>query len=416
VQVRRLARLGTGHTPSRQHPEYWENCTIPWLTLADVWQLRDGTKQVVTETAEKISELGLANSAAVLHPAGTVALSRTASVGFSCILGRNMATSQDFATWACGPKLLPKFLLWALRGTIDEIRATTMGSTHKTIYMPDIEQIDVPLPPVEVQKAIADFLDAETARIDALIKKKRRMIELLDLRAIRLAFDVITGRDDSTQRKPSGVPWLGDVPVGWDVAPIRSRYTVQVGRMLNAERAASGDLQPYLRNFNVRWDDFDLTDVAEMDFPPEERRRYALTPGDLLVCEGGAGIARAALWSGSLVPCYFGKSLHRVRATGPWPVEWILEWLRVSKWLSAFQVEGNLATIPHLTGEQLRAHRLPFPAPNRARQLLGHLSARRRVIEHANAKLVDQIDLLLERRKALITAAVTGNLDVASAA
>jgi len=111
VQVRRVAGLGTGHTPNRQHPEYWENCTIPWLTLADVWQLRDGTTDVVTETAECISEVGMANSAAVLHPAGTVALSRTASVGFCCILGRDMATSQDFATWTCGPELVPRFLL-----------------------------------------------------------------------------------------------------------------------------------------------------------------------------------------------------------------------------------------------------------------------------------------------------------------
>ena len=187
VQARRVAKLGTGHTPSRQHPEYWQDCTIPWLTLGDVWQLRDGTKQVVMDTAEHVSKLGLANSAAVLHPAGTVALSRTASVGFSCILGRAMATSQDFATWTCGPRVLAKFLLWTLRATIDEILATTMGSTHKTIYMPDIEQIRIPLPPVNIQEAIADFLDAKTARIDSLVEKKQRMIELVDERAPTVA-------------------------------------------------------------------------------------------------------------------------------------------------------------------------------------------------------------------------------------
>ena len=88
VPIRKVARLGTGHTPSRQHPEYWENCSIPWLTLADVAKLRDGTRKVIDTTAEMISEQGVANSSAVVHPAGTVALSRTASVGFSCILGR----------------------------------------------------------------------------------------------------------------------------------------------------------------------------------------------------------------------------------------------------------------------------------------------------------------------------------------
>jgi type I restriction enzyme S subunit len=67
------AHLRSGHTPSRQHPEYWLNCTIPWFGLADVWQIRESQVEYVSETAEKISELGLANSAARLLPRGTVA-------------------------------------------------------------------------------------------------------------------------------------------------------------------------------------------------------------------------------------------------------------------------------------------------------------------------------------------------------
>src|SRR5262245_38356599 len=109
VPIRYVARLGTGHTPSRQHPEYWESCTIPWVTLADVGQLRDGTLNVISKTAEMISSLGMANSSAVRHPAGTVILSRTASVGFSAILGSAMATSQDFATWTCERQLDSKY-------------------------------------------------------------------------------------------------------------------------------------------------------------------------------------------------------------------------------------------------------------------------------------------------------------------
>ena len=72
VPLRRSPGLGSGHTPSRQHPEYWENCTIPWFTLTDVGQLRDGAVSEVFETNELISEVGLANSAAEVHPAGTV--------------------------------------------------------------------------------------------------------------------------------------------------------------------------------------------------------------------------------------------------------------------------------------------------------------------------------------------------------
>ena len=94
--IRRFARMKTGHTPSRSRPEYWDNCTIPWFSLADVWQLRDGTRWYLEETAEKISEVGLANSAAKLLSTGTVVFSRTASVGYSGIMPQPMATTQDF--------------------------------------------------------------------------------------------------------------------------------------------------------------------------------------------------------------------------------------------------------------------------------------------------------------------------------
>lgn len=181
VQIRKVARLGTGHTPSRSVEAYWDpaECTIPWLTLADVWQLRDGSVSVVRETKEKISPLGLANSAAVRHPAGTVAFSRTASVGFSCILGVDMATSQDFVTWTCGPKLDARYLLWVLRAERDDILRRTQGSTHKTIYMPDIEQLTIPLPSLDEQRRIVEYLDGETARIDEVIERRSRTLGLL---------------------------------------------------------------------------------------------------------------------------------------------------------------------------------------------------------------------------------------------
>src|SRR5690606_4985062 len=93
VLVRLVARTGSGHTPSRDRPEWWENCTIPWVTTGEVAQLRSDEQEFIYETREMISELGLANSAAVLHPKGTVVLCRTASAGYSGIMGTDMATS-----------------------------------------------------------------------------------------------------------------------------------------------------------------------------------------------------------------------------------------------------------------------------------------------------------------------------------
>jgi type I restriction enzyme S subunit len=206
------ARLRSGHTPSRQHPEYWADCSIPWFGLADVWQIRDGQVEYVTETEEKISELGLANSAARLLPRGTVMLSRTASVGFSAIMGVDMATTQDFANWVCGPNLRPEYLLYVFRSMTQEFRRLTMGSTHQTIYMPDIGGFSTPIPPLREQDSIVAHLRGEAARIDALVAKVREAIERLREFRTALISAAVTGKIDV--RGEASIPRASGMPAG----------------------------------------------------------------------------------------------------------------------------------------------------------------------------------------------------------
>lgn len=180
VRIKHVAELGTGHTPSRSHLEYWENCTIPWITTGEIQQVRDDRAEVITDTREKISALGLANSAAALHPAGTVVLCRTASAGFSAIMGEEMATSQDFATWTCSDRLLPRYLLMCLRAMRrDLLGRLAFGSTHKTIYMPDIEGLKIPLPTVEEQREVLADMDRRLEKIDALTKRLQHQLGFL---------------------------------------------------------------------------------------------------------------------------------------------------------------------------------------------------------------------------------------------
>lgn len=189
-----LASLGSGHTPSRSRPEWWTDCTVPWVTTGEVAQMRTDQIEYLTETREMISELGMANSSAVLHPAGTVVLCRTASAGYSAIMGTDMAVSQDFATWTCGPELRPRFLLLCLRAMRrDLLERLATGSTHKTIYMPDIESIRVPVPPIEEQDQIVDEVWERLGRIDALTAALTRQIELLRERRAALITAAVSG-------------------------------------------------------------------------------------------------------------------------------------------------------------------------------------------------------------------------------
>ena len=195
-----VAELGSGHTPSRGHPEWWEGATIPWITTGEVIQMRSDRIEHLYETREKVSELGLANSAAVVHPAETVVLCRTASAGFSAIMGTEMATSQDFATWTCGPLLRPRFLLLCLRVMRpDLLGRLAMGSTHKTIYMPDIEAIRIPLPSVREQDAIVEGVQRRLRSIDRVIEALTRQMALLKERRQALITAAVTGELDVTR-------------------------------------------------------------------------------------------------------------------------------------------------------------------------------------------------------------------------
>lgn len=195
VKLTYVARLGSGHTPSRSHPEWWTDCYIPWITTGEVQQVRDDRLEVLTGTRESISDLGLANSSAELHTAGTVVLCRTASAGYSAVMGSDMATSQDFAAWTCGPRLDPFFLLWCLRAMRpDLLGRLAMGSTHKTIYMPDIQSIRVPLPSVAEQQRIVGEIKERNGRLDRLLDRIDRQRLLLAERKSAVITAAVTGQ------------------------------------------------------------------------------------------------------------------------------------------------------------------------------------------------------------------------------
>lgn len=273
--------------------------------------------------------------------------------------------------------------------------------------------IEVPLPSLDEQWRIADFLDAETARIDALMARRLAQTSALSELELARIGEHLGGVDLSTGRTETGWRWLPSIPNGWCIGPVYAYFDVQLGKMLNAERASGESQQAYLRNANVHWYGIDTEDMATMAFESHEQLRYGVQAGDLLVCEGGAGVAEAAVWDGRSSPCFYQKSLHRVRAASHLPVEWLMYWLRFAKAAGVFDADGNLATIPHLTGEQLAEYRIPIPRDGHRR--VAELSSEIAAIRQTQIELAFADALLSERRQALITTAVTGQVDVTTA-
>jgi type I restriction enzyme S subunit len=178
VRLKFYAKLESGHTPSRTRPELWQNCDTPWVTLNDLGFLEN--HEYIDQTVNLISAEGLASSSARLLPAGTVILSRDATIGRSGILARPMATSQHFADWICSDQLRPRYL-WLLLQTVVQrhLQSLTDGATLRTIGMPDIKELVIPLPPVEVQDSIVIKASIVREAVERTVDRLHTQLALL---------------------------------------------------------------------------------------------------------------------------------------------------------------------------------------------------------------------------------------------
>lgn len=174
-ELAEIAQLESGHTPSRRHPEYWEGL-IPWIGIRDA---KANHGKTIFDTEQHTNELGIANSAARLLPAGTVCLSRTASVGYVVVMGKDMATSQDFVDWVCSPELEPHYLKYLLLAESTGFSKYSSGAVHQTIYYPEVKAFHVCHPSVEVQRRIVHFLDDARARSSSLVERYSHRLSLL---------------------------------------------------------------------------------------------------------------------------------------------------------------------------------------------------------------------------------------------
>lgn len=193
-RVKDVARLESGHTPSKQVPEYWENCDIPWVSLNDSKQL--AVVEYISETAFQINDLGLANSSARLLPPGAVVFTRDATIGLAAITTRSMAVSQHLIAWCPGEQIQALFLLRVFNVMKDFLDTVTFGATIKTIGMADVKKLVTPVPPLAEQHAITEFTSKQKAKFDALIVEAELAVELLQERRTALISAAVTGKID----------------------------------------------------------------------------------------------------------------------------------------------------------------------------------------------------------------------------
>ncbi len=230
------------------------------------------------------------------------------------------------------------------------------GASYPAVTDGDVLGREVLVPPLPEQRAIAAVL----AKIQAAVEVQEKIVATLkQLKAATMAKLFREG----LRGEPLKQTEIGEIPESWKVVKVGDLFTVELGKMLSPKSKRGVNPRPYLRNKNVRWGRFDLSEVFQMDFTDDEFEKFRLKPEDILVCEGGEP-GRTAVWEGETPDCCYQKALHRLRPRANKHVlsRYYLYWATAA--FTIFRTHkptGTKTTIAHLPKEKLEVLEMALP-------------------------------------------------------
>ncbi|MHB1274198.1 MAG: restriction endonuclease subunit S [Rhodanobacter sp.] len=294
-----------------------------------------------------------------------------------------------------------------------ELEAT--GVTRYGLQKDSIGLAVLPLPPLPAQVRIANYLDRETARIDGLIAEKERMLALLEEKRAALISRVVTrGLDPNAPLKPSGQEWLGEIPAHWGLQRLKQLAEVRGGLTLGKQYSDELLEYPYLRVANVQDGYLKLDDILTVEVPVSEAASNLLAYGDVLMNEGGDidKLGRGCVWRDEIAPCLHQNHVFAVR---PHSVDsdWLALWTSTLQAKRYFESRAKRSTnLASISGSNIKELPVPLPPVSEQLAIQKFLAVRHLHLETLRGELRDSLRLLTERRAALITATVTGQIDV----
>lgn len=320
--------------------------------------------------------------------------------------------TQGTARVAPAPQMDRRFLRWALRSTtaMDHWDASVGGATFRALNLEPLSRTPIPLVGRAAQTAIADFLDAETARIDSLVVLRKRQSRLLEERFLVAARELLAGRTGGQCWNP-GPWWLGPVDRSWRPNKIAWCKVTTSGTTPDSGNPAFYDEGgvPWVTTTELREQRIIQTQrtVTQLALSEYSALRVA-PPGAVLIAMYGATIGRLGvlgIWAAMNQACC------AVHGDGPLD-QGFLYW-----WLFAFREEivgeAKGAGQPNISQETVRSLRVPAPALPEQQLIAAVIQARHETLKATQGALARQILVIQERKQALITAAVTGQLDLA---
>ena len=416
--VARVARLGPLQKANGGSKEDNVESGVPCIRYGDLYTTHD---HWIRHTPTFVAEEKAAEYTPIQH--GDVLFAASGEtfeeIGKSAVnlLPDGACCGGDVIGLRPSPAADPLFLGYALDCSVARVQKAQMGKgfTVKHIYADQLRNLLLALPPVTEQRAIAAALDQETARIDALIAKKTEFIGLLaKKRQALIAHAVTKGLDPKAKMRDSGVEWIGEVSAHWTVAPIKRWFSTTSGATPDtaqqAKYYAPTDGIPWIRttdltngpiaNFEIGITEQALSDTA-CKLIPKNAVLIAMYGGDGTIGKNGLLEIRACI---NQAICALLPSRHFV----PEFTFAYVQFYRPHWMISAASTRKD----PNISQEIIRSAAIVRPPEYEQQQIVAFLKNALRRIDVLAAKTQQSIDLLKQRRSALITAAVTGQIDI----
>ena len=285
----------------------------------------------------------------------------------------------------------------------------------------EMRNIYIPVPSREEQEQIVRYLDWQTSRINRLIHGIQREINLLEERRGWLINRSVTqGIQSKVPLKDSGIRWIGKIPIHWNVLALKKCASLRSGITLGKQYPRGTHLIEvlYLRVANVQNGFVDTSDIATISVTTEEREKYALSPGEVLMTEGGDRdkLGRGCVWNGSISPCIHQNHVYAISTDPLLLNNFYLEYLTVSNVAREYFDLTATKTTNLASTNSTKVLSFPIPVPPIEEQIaiVSYLKKTCEQYDSVISKLQIQIAYLKEYRTRLISDVVTGQMDVRS--
>ena len=316
-------------------------------------------------------------------------------------------------------KFLPRLFWHCTQSSYywDFIAGSNIQATIQNVSAEKYSNLWVAVPPITEQKGIVFGLDCETARIDALVEKKTRFIELLrEKRQALITHAVTKGLDLNVKMKDSGVEWLGEVPEHWEVSPLKYIVAFRSGGTPSKDNLAfwDGDI-PWASAKDLKVDQLHDTQDHLTELAIASNAASLISAGSVLVVVRGMILARIFPVVEAMVPMAINQDLKALQASKKLEGKFLAHLLRGLASESLRRLEEAGHGTKALRMEAWTSMQLTVPPVGEQRLILAYLDSETERLDNLLSKTERSIELLKERRSALITAAVTGQIDLREA-